>query len=276
MEIALDEPELIIDRNGPVCTIRLNRPERLNSLSLEGIKALLTALEGIALDETVRVLILTGSGRGFCAGWHLDDGGVPGLSDESLGVRQSHLMEEYFNPVIAALHEVPVPTVAAINGICAGAGVSLALATDIAVAARSASFVLTFAPKLGIIPDMGATWKLPRSIGWARAHAVTLLGERITAATAAEWGMIYRVVDDGELGTDVAALAEKLQAAPPRVALEVRRAYHAAQLNSLPAQMDYERLRQRELLDSDAFNEGLRAFRAKREPRFHDQGKAGA
>lgn len=271
METALDEPELIIDRNGPVCTITLNRPERLNSLSLQGIKALLTALEGVARDETIRVLVLTGSGRGFCAGWHLDDGGVPGMSEESLGVRQSHLMEEYFNPVIAALHEMPVPAIAAINGVCAGAGVSLALAADIAVAARSASFVLTFAPKLGIIPDMGATWKLPRSIGWARAHAVTLLGERIPAATAVEWGMIYRVVEDGELVTDVAALAEKLQAAPPGVALDVRRAFHAAQLNSLPAQMDYERLRQRDLLDSAAFNEGLQAFREKREPRFHDQ-----
>lgn len=256
--------------DGGIAILAFNRPQTLNSLSLDAIKALLLALRQIHADPTVRALLITGTGRGFCAGWQLDESGVPGLPDESFGVRQAHLMAEYFNPVIQTLHDLRIPTIAAINGVCAGAGVSIALAADIVIAAESASFVLTFAPKLGLVPDLGATWKLPRLIGWARAQAVTLLGDRVRAAEAAEWGMIYRAVADDELQATARTLAARLADGPPIIAYEVRHAYHAAQFHTLAKQMDYERLRQRELLDTESFQEGLRAFREKRIPNFHE------
>ena len=258
-----------ITRQGAICTLTLNRPASLNSLSLEAIKALLTQLQALKNDSSVRALIITGAGRGFCAGWQLDESGVPGLPEESFGVRQAHLMAEYFNPVIQTLHDLPFPTVAAVNGVCAGAGVSIALAADIVLAADDAAFVLTFTPKLGLVPDLGATWKLPRLIGWARAQAITLLGDRITAKQAESWGMIWRNIPGNELQAEAMLVAERLADSPKGMGLEVRHAFHEAQVNDLSEQMDYERLRQRELLDSPAFSEGLKAFQEKRKPNFH-------
>lgn len=260
---------VLLTRHGAIALLKLNRPESLNSLTLDAITLLLDQLRALASDDTLRALVITGAGRGFCAGWQLDDQGVPGLPGESLGVRQAHLMELYFNPVIQTLHELPVPTVAAVNGVCAGAGVSIALAADIVLAADSASFLLTFAPKLGLVPDLGASWKLPRLIGWARAQAVTMLGERITAETAERWGMIWGQVPAASLADEAMALATRLADAPPGVCREVRHIFHAAQLASLAEQMDLERLRQRELLDQPAFGEGRRAFVEKRKPDFH-------
>ena len=262
-------PAIRFERQGPVGVLTLDRPESLNSLSLQAIKDLLQQLRGIAADPTVRALVLTGAGRGFCAGWQLDASGVPGLSDESFGVRQAHLMAEYFNPVIQAMHDLPIPTVAAVNGVCAGAGVSIALAADIVIAADEASFVLTFAPRLGLVPDLGATWKLPRLLGWARAQAITMLGERVRAEEATRWGMIWRNVPLAELQDTALSVARRLAGAPSGVCREVRHAYHAAQVSTLATQLDYERLRQRDLLDAPAFGEGLRAFQEKREPDFH-------
>ena len=260
---------MLLTRQDAIAVLTLNRPESLNSLGLDGVKELLGHLRGIGADQSVRALIVTGAGRGFCAGWQLDANGVPGLPDESLGVRQAHLMAEYFDPLIQTLHDLPIPTVAAVNGVCAGMGVSIALAADIVIAATEASFVLTFAPKLGLVPDLGATWKLPRLLGWARAQAVTMLGERIGAEQAVQWGMIWRHVPAAELQATAMSLAERLAAAPPRVCREVRHAFHAAQFNSLATQMDFERLRQRELLDRPSFAEGLKAFQEKRNPDFH-------
>lgn len=270
-----DPPNHVIQltRQGAVCTLTLNRPASLNSLSLEAIKALLVQLKSLKGDASVRAMIITGAGRGFCAGWQLDESGVPGLPDESFGVRQAHLMAEYFNPVIQTLHDLPFPTVAAVNGVCAGAGVSVALAADIVLAAEDAAFVLTFTPKLGLVPDLGATWKLPRLIGWARAQAVTLLGDRITAQQAENWGMIWRHLPGQELQAEAMRVAQRLAESPKGMGLEVRHAFHEAQVNGLATQMDYERLRQRELLDSPAFNEGLKAFQEKRTPQFHGDAK---
>lgn len=258
-----------LSRQGAVATLTLSRPASLNSLDLAAVKALLSTLRTLADDGSVRALVLTGAGRAFCAGWQLEEDGVPGLDDESLGVRQSHLMEVYFDPIIQALHDLPVPTLAAVNGVCAGMGVSIALATDIVVAADSASFVLTFAPKLGLVPDLGASWKLPRLIGWARTQAVTILGERIPAETAERWGMIWRQVPAATLMDEATALAGRLADMPTGVCREVRHGLAAAQLNTLQQQMDDERLRQRALLDKPSFAEGLRAFREKRAPDFH-------
>ncbi|MCW5233482.1 enoyl-CoA hydratase [Verminephrobacter eiseniae] len=261
--------DIAFTHDGGIGVLTLNRPKSLNSLSLGAIKALLERLRAIATDDSLRALIVTGAGRGFCAGWQLDEGGVPGLPDETMGVRQAHLMQEYFNPVIQAMHDLPLPIVAAVNGVSAGAGVSIALAADIVLAADSASFVLTFAPKLGLIPDLGATWKLPRLLGWARAQAVTMLGDRISAAEAVQWGMIWRCVPDLDLRAAAADIAERLAAAPPGVCREVRQAYAAAQVRDLAAQMEFERLRQRDLLDMPSFAEGMSAFQQKRPPRFH-------
>jgi 2-(1,2-epoxy-1,2-dihydrophenyl)acetyl-CoA isomerase len=261
--------DLTVSQDDHIATVTINRPETLNSLTLGAIKELLELLHRISQDPDIRALVITGSGRAFCAGWQLDESGVPGLPEESLGVRQSHLMEEYFNPVIAAFHDLPIPCVAAINGVCAGAGVSIALAADIVVAAKSASFVLTFSPKLGLIPDLGASWKLPRLVGWARAQAATLLGDRISAADAEQWGMIWRCVENDALCNEASGIARRLASGPPGVAREVRHAYHASQSNGLIAQMDYERLRQRELLDRPSFKEGLKAFADKRAANFY-------
>lgn len=258
-------------RDGAVMRLTLDRPASLNSLSLDTIKQVLAALRALAHDHQSRALLITGAGRAFCAGWQLDESGVPGLHDESFGVRQSHLMEEYFNPLIQTLHDLPIPVVAAVNGVCAGAGVSVALAADIVVAAQDASFLLTFAPKLGLVPDLGATWKLPRLLGWARAQAVTLLGDRISAAEAVQWGMIWRSFPPDELQGAAMALAVRLAEAPPGICREVRHAYHAAQTRDLATQMDYERLRQRDLLDAPSFREGLQAFQQKRAPNFYPE-----
>ncbi len=268
----MTEPqEVQLLRSGDVAVITLNRPEVLNSLSLDAVKALLNTVRDISADPTVRALVITGAGRGFCAGWQLDLDGVPGLPEETLGVRQAHLMAEYFNPLIQALHDLPIPSIAAVNGVCAGAGVSIALACDVVLAAESGSFVLTFAPKLGLVPDLGATWKLPRLLGWARAQAITMLGERIRAAEAAQWGMVWRCLPDAELGEATMVLAARLGKAPPGSCREIRHAYEAAQTRDLAAQMEYERLRQRDLLDRPSFREGVRAFSEKREPNFHPQ-----
>ena len=260
---------LLLTRDDDVAVLTLNRPDSLNSLSLQAVKDLLSTLRTLHADESVRALLLTGAGRGFCAGWQLEEGGVPGLPDESFGVRQAHLMSEYFNPVIQAFHDLPFPVVAAVNGPCAGAGVSIALAADIVLAAESAYFMLTFSPRLGLIPDLGATWKLPRLIGWARAQAATLLGDKISATDAAASGMIWRCLSDASLMAEAAAVASRLAKGPPGIAREVRHAYHASSNNTLAEQLDYERLRQRELLDSAAFNEGLKVFAEKRSPDFY-------
>ena len=264
---------LLLTREGHVAVLTLNRPDSLNSLSLQTVKDLLNLLKTLHDDDRVRSLLVTGAGRGFCTGWQLEEGGVPGLPEESFGVRQAHLMAEYFNPVIQAFHDLPFPVVAAVNGPCAGAGVSVALAADIVLAAESAYFMLTFSPRLGLIPDLGATWKLPRLIGWARAQAATLLGEKIPASEAAAAGMIWRCVPDTSLMNEARAVAVQLAKGPPGIACEVRHAYHASSTNTLAEQLDYERLRQRSLLDSHAFSEGLKAFAEKRAPDFYKNQK---
>jgi 2-(1,2-epoxy-1,2-dihydrophenyl)acetyl-CoA isomerase len=260
---------LLLNRDEGVAVLTLNRPDSLNSLSLQAVKDLLSTLRTLHVDESVRAMLVTGAGRGFCAGWQLEEGGVPGLPDESFGVRQAHLMAEYFNPVIQAFHDLPFPVVAAVNGPCAGAGVSIALSADIVLAAESAYFMLTFSPRLGLIPDLGATWKLPRLIGWARAQAATLLGDKMSATDAAASGMIWRCLPDASLIAEATAVVSRLAKGPPGIAREVRHAYHASSTNTLAEQLDYERHRQRELLDSAAFNEGLKAFAEKRSPDFY-------
>jgi 2-(1,2-epoxy-1,2-dihydrophenyl)acetyl-CoA isomerase len=247
-----------------IALMTLNRPDILNSLNVPLAREVRAALAAITERRDVRALILTGAGRGFCAGAELADES----GHESTGQRGSRAMKEDFNPLILDLIGLPVPVVAAVNGVAAGAGVSIALAADIVIAAQPAYFALTFAPRLGIVPDLGATWTLPRLIGRARAHALTLLGNRLPAPTAAEWGLIWKCVPAESLMGEALALARQLGAGPRHIVGEVRRAFDAAESNDLPAQLEYERLRQEVLLDKEEYREGVRAFLEKREPVF--------
>ena len=194
-----------------IARLTLNRPERLNSFNTEMHAEVRAALASPEL-RGARVLVITGAGRGFCAGQDLDDRAVaPGGGAPDLG----ESIEKNYKPLVLALRALPLPVIAAVNGVAAGAGANIALACDLVVAARSASFVQAFA-KLGLVPDSGGTWFLPRLVGTARALGLALLGDKLSAEQAAAWGLIWRCVEDGELGAVVEALARQLAAAPTR------------------------------------------------------------
>jgi 2-(1,2-epoxy-1,2-dihydrophenyl)acetyl-CoA isomerase len=257
------------ERRGAIALLTLAQPERLNPVSLPVQRALAAHLAQLGTDKAVRAVILTGEGRGFCAGADLSSvEGVDGSG--SLGERAARMMRELSNPIILALRNLPVPVVAAVNGACAGGGVGVALAADIVIAARSAYFYLPFLPKLGIVPDLGASWFVERLLGRSRAMGLALLGERLSAEQAAANGLIWAAVDDAELMPRAFATAERLAALPSHAVREARAAFEAAARHTLAEQLDYEASRQRELLDLPSFGEGVRAFLAKREPRFHE------
>ncbi|MAE93039.1 MAG: enoyl-CoA hydratase [Deltaproteobacteria bacterium] len=257
---------LQLEVRGAVAVLRLDRPEVLNSLNEALLTDLSDALRKVAEDRSVRALLLTGTGRAFCAGADLGPGGPGGGS--SLGDDVARRMDALFNPVARQLYELPVPIVAAVNGIAAGGGVGLALAADIAIAARSASFKVVFAPALGIVPDVGASYYLPNLVGRARALGLSLLGDSLPADMAADWGLIWRCVPDEELEAEAFRLAERLAAGPTRAFARLRSVFAAAEHNDLSAQLDLERECQRELCDEPDFVEGVRAFLEKRRPRF--------
>lgn len=255
-------------RDGEIATITFNRPEQLNPLSVEFQQALLTTLTQLQDDETVRAVVLTGSGRGFCVGADLtamDDGQE---DPRSLGERVYQGMHDLSNRIVLTIHNFPVPVVAALNGAVAGAGVGLALSPDVVVAARSAYFYLPFLPRLGIVPDLGSTWFLERVLGRARATGLALLDERLSAEQACAWGLIWSCVDDQDLHAEAVRLARRLARAPIHAIQEARMAFDAASSHSLREQLAYEAVRQRDLLDRPAFKEGLQAFRERREPNF--------
>jgi 2-(1,2-epoxy-1,2-dihydrophenyl)acetyl-CoA isomerase len=211
-----------------------------------------------------RVLVLTGAGRGFCAGQDLGDRAVsPGSQAADLG----DSIDKHYNPLVLALQNLPMPVIAAVNGVAAGAGANIALACDLVIASRSASFVQAFA-KLGLIPDSGGTWILPRLVGNARALGLTLLGNKLTAEQAAAWGMIWQMVEDSELTATVDTLARQFAAAPTRGLAATKAAIRGSWQYSLAEQLDIERDVQRELGRSADFSEGVAAFIEKRTPRF--------
>ncbi len=246
-----------------VARLTLNRPDRLNSFNGEMHAEVRDALARSTVDGA-RVLLLTGAGRGFCAGQDLGDRQVaPDGARADLG----ESIERNYKPLVLALRNLPMPTIAAVNGVAAGAGASIALACDIVIAARSASFIQAFC-RLGLVPDSGATWFLPRLVGNARALGLALLGERLGAAEAAEWGLIWRCVDDAEFPAAVARLAAELAAAPTHGIVRTRAAILGSWQRSLPEQLDVERDLQRELGYTADYAEGVAAFAAKRAPRF--------
>src|SRR6202789_386614 len=202
---------ILLSLEGGIARLTLNRPDKLNSFNVRMHEEVQRALQSVRA-QGARVLVLSGAGRGFCAGQDLADRAVaPGTEGVDLG----DSIERYYKPLILALQELPMPVIAAVNGVAAGAGANIALACDLVVAARSASFVQAFC-RLGLIPDSGGTWSLPRLVGNARALGLTLLGEKVSAEQAAAWGMIWRCVDDAEFSATVDALAQRLAAAPTR------------------------------------------------------------
>ena len=246
-----------------VARLTLNRAERLNSFNGAMHAEVRDALARVAAGSS-RVLVLTGAGRGFCAGQDLGDRQV---AADGARADLGESIERNYKPLVLALTGLPVPTIAAVNGVAAGAGASIALACDLVLAAKSASFIQAFS-KLGLVPDSGATWFLPRLVGTARAIGLAMLGERLTAEEAARWGLIWRCIEDAEFSAAVDRLAGELAAAPTRGLVRTREAMLGSASRTLAAQLDIERDFQRELGYTDDYVEGVAAFAGKRAPRF--------
>jgi 2-(1,2-epoxy-1,2-dihydrophenyl)acetyl-CoA isomerase len=262
------DPDILLDeRDGDVAILSFNIPSRLNPLTVPLQQALRARLAQLRDDNEVRAVVLTGAGRAFCVGADLSSmsGGEPGAS---LGQQTADTMEALSNRLIEDLRSMPCPVVSAVNGAAAGAGVGVALAADVVLAARSAYFYLPFMPSLGIVPDLGTTWFLERFVGRARAVGLSMLGERLSAEQAAQWGLIWSCVDDAQLRDTALSVAHRLARLPAHAAREIRAAYDSAGTQPLVEQMRYEAQRQRELIDRPEFAEGVRAFMEKRAPDF--------
>jgi len=252
---------ILVSQAAGVLTLTLNRPEKLNAFNPEMHSLLRQAIERAADQADIRAVLLTGSGRGF-AERDVSPGAAPIDLSVSIG--------SYYNPLVRRLRELPKPVVCAVNGVAAGAGANVALACDLVLAARSASFVQSFA-RLGLVPDSGGTYFLPRLVGTARAMGLALLGEKLSAEDAERWGLIWKAVDDDKLPAEANALARALASGPTKGYGLVKRAIYASAGNSLEAQLDLERDLQRDAGFSADYREGVSAFMEKREPRY--QGK---
>ena len=258
----MPEQSILYVLEAGVATITLNRPDRLNSFNPDMHLALRAALERAAKEA--RAVLLTGAGRGFCAGQDLSDRSV--AADEAppdIGAS----IDLYYKPLILQIKRLPMPVICAVNGVAAGAGVSVALACDMVFAAKSASFIQAFS-KIGLIPDSGGTWFLPRLIGDARAMALALTGDKLPAETAAEWGLIWKCVADEELQAQAAAIAKQFAAGPTRAYARIKESIQAAATNTLETQLGVERDFMAELGRSKDYREGVAAFMAKRAPNF--------
>lgn len=242
-----------------VAVIVLNRPENLNSMGANMRGELLSAISTAC--QTARVIMLTGAGRGFCAGQDLGD--AKSVAD----MEPSRVLREEYEPILRAIYDSPIPIICAVNGPAAGAGANLALACDVVIAARSAYFMEAFS-KIGLMPDAGGTWHLPRQVGLARAMGMALFGDAISAAQAAEWGLIWEVTEDDDLPERAGELAARLAKGPTLAYASIRRAMRESMTNDYLAQLDREAVLQGELGESNDFAEGVMAFLEKRRPDF--------
>jgi len=259
---------LSFERRDQLAVVTLNRPDKLNALNLALVDELRAAAAVIEADASIRAAVLTGAGRGFCSG--ADLAGNDFLKDphQSPGGNIGANLREHFNPMVAAWHDLRVPLVIAVNGVAAGAGMSIALLGDIVLAARSATFLQLFAPKLGLMPDLGSTFLLPRLVGTARAKGLSLLGEALTAEEAVAWGLIWGVVDDAALVDRALAIGARLASGPGQAFRRIKEVFNREPQPTLQEQLDLEAIAQAALGDTEDFAEGLSAFRAKRAPVF--------
>jgi 2-(1,2-epoxy-1,2-dihydrophenyl)acetyl-CoA isomerase len=264
----MDETPILAETRAGYHVITLNRPQRLNAFTEAMHRALMAALNDAEADSECRALLLTGAGRGFCTGQDLNDRLSRGDARPDLGAS----LDAFYNPLVRKLRALPFPVVAAVNGVAAGAGANIALACDIVLAARSASFVQSFA-RIGLVPDSGGTWILPRLIGPARARGLALLAEPLPADKAESWGLIWKAVDDDNLMAEAGAVCAHFAAGPTFGLAQIKRALDASEQNDFSTQLDLERDLQRQAGASPDYMEGVRAFVEKRKPVF--RGKKG-
>lgn len=253
-----------------IAKLTLNRPDKLNSFTQAMHLEVRHALALTATDPSARVLVLTGAGRGFCAGQDLGDRAVaPGEEGNAVGKRTDlgDSVEQYYAPLVLSLRALPMPVICAVNGVAAGAGANLALACDIVIAGRSASFIEAFC-KLGLIPDTGGTYHLPRLIGQARATGLAMLGEKLSAEKAEQWGLIWKCVDDEQLITEAMAMATHFSTAATKGLAFTKKAFQVSYANTLPQQLKLEGEMMRELGFSHDYQEGVAAFIGKRPANF--------
>ncbi len=260
----MSQSTILYEKQNAVAIVTLNRPDKLNSFNEKMHQALALTLDMIDADDTVRCLLITGSGRGFCAGQDLGERNVsPGASKTDLGVT----ITTYYNPLIKRLHACKIPTVCAVNGVAAGAGANIALACDIVIAADTAKFVEVFS-NIGLLPDSGGTYHLPRHVGLARALGLSLLATPLKAEKAKDWGLIWDVCAPGDLMDEASQLAENLASKPPIGLALNRAAIRASFDNTLDEQLELERLSMQKAGFTDDYAEAVSAFVEKRKPRF--------
>ncbi|UYN95796.1 MAG: 2-(1,2-epoxy-1,2-dihydrophenyl)acetyl-CoA isomerase PaaG [Enhydrobacter sp.] len=262
----MEETPVLAALDGGVLTLTLNRPQRLNAMSQALIGSLREQIERARGDAAIRAVLLTGTGRGFCAGADLAAAGTGSIGPDGkpdVGA----VMEKLYNPLIRSIRDLPKPVVAAVNGVAAGGGANLALACDIVLAGRSARFDQAFV-RISLIPDLGGTWFLPHTVGDARARALAMLGTSVPAEQAERMGMVWQVLDDDRLMDEAGKLARRLASGPTLSYAAIKRAMNAAGTNTLDRQLDLERDFQRELGRSADFKEGVAAFLAKRPANF--------
>lgn len=252
--------------DGAIARLTLNRPDKMNSFTSLMHAELREALDHVQQDKSIRVLVITGAGRAFCAGQDLSDPLVkftPGETPPDMG----NVVDDNYKPLILRLQNLRVPTIAAVNGVAAGAGASLAMACDLAVACQSAFFLQAFS-KIGLLPDTGGTWFLPQRVGMARAMGLALLADKLHAQKAAEWGLIWSAVEDADFAAAVDTLAKQLAVAPTKALVRTRQAMHAAPTHTLEQQLSMEVGFMRELGWGHDYSEGVAAFLEKRAAKF--------
>ncbi|ENX37949.1 2-(1,2-epoxy-1,2-dihydrophenyl)acetyl-CoA isomerase PaaG [Acinetobacter courvalinii] len=260
----MDYNNIIVEEKNAVGYLTFNRPQALNSFNVDMHREVAEVLNLWAKKTEVRCIVISGEGRGFCAGQDLGDRVVdPNAAAPDLG----YSIETYYNPLIRTLVNMPKPVICAVNGVAAGAGANIALACDLVIAAKSANFVQAFC-RLGLVPDSGGTWFLPRAVGHARAMGLALLGDKLPAEIAKEWGMIWDVAEDSELKSKVTELAERLAKQPTFGLSLIKKALHQSSNHSFDEQMHLERDFQRIAGRSEDYREGVQAFMNKREPNF--------
>ena len=260
----MDYQNIIAEEKNGVGYLTFNRPKALNSFNVDMHREVAEVLNLWTKNPDVRCVVISGEGRGFCAGQDLGDRVVdPNAEAPDLG----YSIETYYNPLIKTIVNMPKPVICAVNGVAAGAGANIALACDLVIAAKSANFVQAFC-RLGLVPDSAGTWFLPRAVGHARAMGLTLLGDKLPAETAKEWGMIWDVVEDAELKTKVTEMAERLAKQPTFGLSLIKKAIHQSSNNTFDEQVLLERDLQRIAGRSEDYREGVQAFMNKREPNF--------